>query len=210
MKNKKRSDRLLAESMPLFHHKRKKYRFLCLAISVLIALSIGIIPVRIAIAHLQAPVPQVILALGGGPDREKFTAQFAQTHRSLEIWVSSGTRPDKAREIFQAAGIPDDRVHLDRRAVDTVTNFTSLVADFKSLNIQHLYLITSDFHMRRATAIAILVLGSRGIAFTPVPIPSNQPLESWLHVLRDFGRALFWIVTGHTGASLNPPKLNIK
>lgn len=197
--------------MNIFHHKRKKkYRFLCLAISAPIVLSIGIIPVRIAIAFSQTPIPQAIFTLGGGPDREKFTAQFAQTHPSLEIWVSSGTRPDKAREIFQAAGISDERVNFDWRAVDTVTNFTSLVADFKRLNIQHLYLITSDFHMRRAIAIATVVLGSRGIAFTPVSIPSSQSPESWLHILRDFGRALFWIFTGHTGASLNNPKLNIK
>ena len=171
---------------------------------------LSIIPVQLAIAFYQAPLPQAIFTLGGGLDREEFTAQFAAWYPSLEIWVSSGTRPDKAREIFQAAGISDERVNLDRRAVDTVTNFTSLVADFKSLNIQHLYLITSDFHMRRAIAIATLVLGSRGIAFTPVSIPSKQPPESWLHIFRDFGRALFWIFTGHTGASLNNPKLNIK
>ncbi|NER26936.1 MAG: YdcF family protein, partial [Symploca sp. SIO1C4] len=49
-----------------------------------------IISARLAIAHYQAPHPQAIITLGGGIDREKFTAKFAQTHPSLEIWVSTG------------------------------------------------------------------------------------------------------------------------
>ena len=190
--------------MKKFHHKRKGYRFFCLASAALILVLISIIPVRLAIATKIAPLPQAILTLGGGPDREQFTAHFAQMYPSLEIWVSSGTPPDNAREIFQAAGIPNTRVHIDRRAVDTVTNFTSLVKDFKKRNFHHLYLITSDFHMPRSLAIATFVLGSQGIAFTPVSIPSDKPPESWLRILRDSGRALIWVVTGRTGASLNP------
>jgi len=190
--------------MKIFHHKRKKYHFFCLASTALIFVLLSIIPVRLAIASYQVPLPQAILTLGGGSDREKFTAQFAQMHPSLEIWVSSGTPTNQAREIFQAAGIPNTQVHLDRRAVDTVTNFTSLVKDFKKRNFHHLYLITSDFHMPRAKAIATLVLGSQGIAFTPVSLPSTKPLESWLRILRDSSRALLWLVTGETGARSKP------
>lgn len=181
-----------------FHHKRQKSYFLYLA-SALILVLISIIPVRLAIAYHQTPLPQAILTLGGDSVREVFTADFAQMHRSLEIWVSSP--PEKVFD-FQAAGISNTQVHIDRRAVDTVTNFTSLVKDFKNRNFQHLYLITSDYHMPRAKAIATFVLGSRGIAFTPVSVPSQQPPESWLDILRDSGRALLWIVTGKTGASL--------
>ncbi len=189
--------------MKNFHPLRKKYRFFFLA-SVLIVVLFSIIPVGLAIATTNAPLPQAILTLGGGSAREEFTAKFAQMYPSLEIWVSSGTPPNNAREIFQKAGIPNTRVHIDSRAVDTLTNFTSLVADFKQRNFQHIYLITSDFHMQRAEAIATLVLGSQGIAFTPVFVPSDKPPESWLLVLRDSCRALIWVFTGHTGASLNP------
>jgi uncharacterized SAM-binding protein YcdF (DUF218 family) len=192
--------------MKIFGHNYNRYRFLCLVSCTLILLVFGIIPVRLVFAFYQAPHPQAILTLGGGIDREKFTAQFAQTHPSLEIWISTGTEPIKARTIFRNAGIPDTRVHLDRRAIDTVTNFTSLVADFKNQDIQHIYLITSDFHMPRAKAIATVVLGIWGIAFTPISIPSNYPPESWLRILRDTTRALFWVITGHTGASLNPER----
>lgn len=192
--------------MNSFRHKRKRnrYRFFCLVICTFIVVLFGLIPVRLAIASYQAPDPQAILTLGGGLVREEFTAQFAKHYPSLEIWVSSGTVSKIARPIFQSAGIPDQRVHLDYRAIDTVTNFTSLVADFKSRNIQHLFLITSDFHMKRAKAIATIVLGSHGIAFTPVSVPSDKPVETKLHILRDVGRSVFWLVTGRTGASFNP------
>ncbi|KAB8318131.1 YdcF family protein [Tolypothrix campylonemoides VB511288] len=188
--------------MRRFHHVFRKPWIVALIGLLVILLSI--IPVRLAIAHYQAPYPQAILTLGGGIEREEFTAEFAQAHPSLEIWVSSGLPPNKARDIFRAAGIPDQRVHLDYRAIDTVTNFTSLVQDFKSLNIQHLYLISSDSHMPRANAIATLVLGSQGIIFTPISIPSNDPQESFVRILRDSGRSVLWIFTGRTGASLNP------
>jgi uncharacterized SAM-binding protein YcdF (DUF218 family) len=178
----------------------KKYCILALT-SFLLLLSI--IPIRLAIAFYIAPQPQAILTLGGGDEREKFTAEFAQNYPNLDIWVSTGIPPQKANAIFQATGIPEHRLYLDYRASDTVTNFTTLVADFKQRGIQHIYLITSDFHMPRAKAIATLVLGSQGIAFTPISIPSNEPRESILRIVRDSGRSLLWIISGRTGASLN-------
>jgi hypothetical protein len=50
-----------------------------------------------------------------------------------------------------------------------------------------------------------LVLGSRGIAFTPISIPSDRFVpESPLRILRDTGRSILWLTTGRTGASFNP------
>ena len=196
--------RLTMNSFRRKGNRLRFYRFVFLFSCTIIVLVLGIIPVRLAIAYYQSPDPQAILTLGGGGDREPFTAHFAKHYPSLEIWVSSGQPPEQARPIFQSVGIPDTRVHFDRRAVDTVTNFTSLVDDFQKRQFQHLYLITSDFHMPRAKVIATLVLGSRGIAFTPIAIPTNQPKESWQHILRDCSRAFVWIFTGRTGASLNP------
>ncbi|MBW4686006.1 MAG: YdcF family protein [Komarekiella atlantica HA4396-MV6] len=164
------------------------------------------IPVRVAISLYQAPQPQAILILGGESlgEREVFTAEFAHWYPSLKIWISSGVVPNKARKIFRDAGIPDSRVYLDYRAVDTVTNFTTLIPDFKQHKIQHLYLITSNYHMPRAKAIATLILSSQGIAFTPLSVPSNHTKESFVPIIRDIARSLLWIFTGHTGASLKP------
>jgi uncharacterized SAM-binding protein YcdF (DUF218 family) len=202
-------------AMKAFHRnfkrsRAKRPRFVGLAIAAFLFVLLSFIPIRLAIASHQAPTPQAIFTLGGGQLRETFTAQFAQKHPSLEIWVSSGTiLPSKTREIFDAAGIPQERLHVDCRAIDTVTNFTSLVADFQKRHFQHLYLITASYHMARAKAIAAFVFGSRGIVVTPIPIDhqhpdSSHPPESLLRTLRDSARAVLWIVTGRTGASLNP------
>jgi uncharacterized SAM-binding protein YcdF (DUF218 family) len=190
--------------LKVFPSKIKPLRLFALIGVALLVLFVGMIPVRGAIALLQAPQPQAILTLGAWVDREYFTAKFATAHPDLEIWVSTGTPVETARPVFRGFGIPDARVHLDRRAVDTVTNFTTLVPDFKQRRIQHLYLITSDYHMPRAKAIATLILGSAGIAFTPIPVPSNEPPESLFRIFRDIGRCFLWIFTGRTGASLNP------
>ncbi len=194
--------------MKTSHRLFQKYAILALTGFILTLLLM--IPVRLAIAFHQAPQPQAILMLGGTAlgEREKFTAEFAQYFPSLDIWVSSGLPPNKARPIFQAAGIKDSRLHLDYRAVDTVTNFTSLIPDLHQSGIHHLFLITSDYHIPRAKAIATIVLGSQGIAFTPLSVPSRDPPEPQLHILRDSGRALLWVLTGYTGAKLKNTRVD--
>ena len=170
---------------------------------ILLLLSLGpMLPARLALAHRQHPAPTAILMLGGGEDREFFTAEFAQQHPTLPIWVSSGST--RKRDIFQAQGIAAHRLVFDDRASDTVTNFTTLVDTFDRQGIHHVYVVTSDYHMLRAIAIATVVLGSQGIAFTPVSIPSQPPAEAPWRVVRDVGRSLLWLLTGFTGARLNP------
>lgn len=157
-----------------------------------------IIPIKIKIAQYQAPQPQAFFVLGGDSKREEATAEIARWYPGLDIWVSSGSDFIETKKIFQTVGINQTRLHIDQRAVDTVTNFTTLVNDFQKLKIQHLYLITSDYHMPRAKAIGTLVLGSRGIVFTPVSISSNQPQESNFRIIRDILRSILWIFTAQT------------
>jgi uncharacterized SAM-binding protein YcdF (DUF218 family) len=166
---------------------------------------IGIIPLRLAITLNRVSTPEAVLVLGGNSDRMKFAAQFWQSHPQLDIWVSD-YRSNFVfnRSVFQKAGVPQQQIHYDFCPTDTVTNFTCLVKTFAEQDIQHLYLITSDYHMTRARAIATLVLGSRGIVVTPVAVTSkNGQLESLLRVIRDCIRSLCWIVTRQTGASFN-------
>jgi uncharacterized SAM-binding protein YcdF (DUF218 family) len=178
---------------------RKQLRRAIVVVGIALA---SYIPIRLSIATVQAPEPQAILTLGGATSREAFTAEFAQTHGDLKIWISSGLSKQDAAEIFNEAGVDFNRVRQDREATDTVTNFTTIVDQLQQQHVNHVYLITSDFHMARASAIATLVLGSRGIRFTPVPVPSQQTEESPLRILRDMGRSLLWIFTGHTGSGM--------
>ncbi|MCG8362639.1 MAG: YdcF family protein [Pseudanabaenales cyanobacterium] len=152
-------------------------------------------------AYFQTP--QAALVLGGAAERERFAAVFAQQHPDIEIWVSSGTNPEYAEWVFTEANIDLSRIKLDYRAVDTVTNFTTLVDDLKSEGITRVYLITSDYHMRRASIIAQIVLASREISFQPIPVPSDKAPESLTKGLRDGARAMLWLFTGHTGSTLS-------
>jgi uncharacterized SAM-binding protein YcdF (DUF218 family) len=179
------------------------------AILLGVALSpIASLPLRLAFAAQRAPSPQAILILGGDPKREETAAKLAKYYANLKIWISSGPDADKSREIFRASGIAPHLLHIDNRASDTVTNFTTVVGDLKAQNIQHVYLITSDFHMERAKAIATLVLGSRGIAFSPLSVASDRPQESSKRILRDVGRSLVWMYTGWAGPEKEIPLPN--
>jgi len=160
----------------------------------------------IAIGYRQAQIwlqqPKAVLVLGGATEREVFAAEFAREHPDLPVWISSGSNPEYSEWVFAEAGIDPARLHLDYQAVDTVTNFTTLVDEFKAQGIDSVYLVTSDYHMRRAKVIGQIVLGSRGIDFKPITVPSERSPETVDKTIRDGARAVLWVVTGHTGSSI--------
>jgi uncharacterized SAM-binding protein YcdF (DUF218 family) len=188
--------------------RKIKHNLVWLTLAIALGL-FSIIPAKIAIAFHQNPVPQAIFVLGGDSQRMEFAAQLWRSHQDLDIWVSDcDSQLNYDRLIFQKFGVPDERLRLDGRATDTVTNFTTLSQDFVEHKIQHIYLITSDYHMGRARAIATIVLGSEGIVVTTLAVPSSDDKddksESLVRVVRDCGRSLLWVFSGRTGASLNP------
>lgn len=187
---------------PFLGYNHKQHRFLRLFLTALLIIGISYIPVRLTVATIQSPEPQGIFMLGGRESREQFTAEFSRSHPNLEVWISSGAGPEKSRVFFEESGVALSRVHFDQRATDTVTNFTTLVDDFEQKKISHLYLITSDYHMPRAQAIATVILGSHGIRITPITVPSNNSPESILRTARDVMRSFLWLTTNYTGANL--------
>jgi len=182
---------------------KKIFRFFLLLAIVTVLIILGSIPVKIALTQVQVPHPKAILMLGGNLDRDHLTADFAQKHPNLPLWISVGYR-NRSRQIFAKANINPDRLHYNNRATDTVTNFTTMVEPLQKNDIRHVYLITSDYHMARSRAITTIVFGSRGIIITPVEVSSNRKPETKLHIARDVVRSIIWLFTGFTGASLNP------
>ena len=146
--------------------------------------------------------PQAILVLGGSTkrlEREKFTANFAKQYPNLPIWISGGSPEKATKKVFSKAGIDSKRLYLDYRANNTVENFTTLVDDLKKRGIKKLYLVTSDYHMRRASVIGEIVLGSRGIDFQAVSVPSGNNSEPIEKSIRDGVRSIVWVATGFSG-----------
>ncbi|PSB55219.1 YdcF family protein [Chamaesiphon polymorphus] len=143
--------------------------------------------------------PQAIFVLGGEEERELFAAKFAHEHPNLPVWISGGAPQGYAKKVFKKAGVSTDNLHLDYRAIDTVTNFTTLVDRFESKGITSVYLVTSDDHMQRARAIGEIVFGSRGIKVKPVTFTSGRPSEPIQKTVRDSFRSLIWLTTGFSG-----------
>jgi uncharacterized SAM-binding protein YcdF (DUF218 family) len=170
--------------------------FWWLLLGLTIALWLGYQPIK------NTQPPEALLVLGGAIEREEFAAKFARVHPELEVWVSGGSNKEYAQWIFSQAGIDLSRVHLDYQAVDTVTNFTTLVDELKSQGVESVYLVTSDDHMLRARVIGEIVLGSRGISFQPLPVPSGRSPEPIEKVIRDGVRSILWVTTGYSGANL--------
>ena len=179
---------------------RRVLRFLVLIVVTILFTVLGSIPVQIAITKIQVPEPQAIFMLGGDFSRDRATAELGKKHPNLSIWLSGvygGTR-----KIFVETNIDPSRIHYDDRATDTVTNFTTMIKPLQAKQIRHVYLVTSDYHMRRSLMIATIVFGSRGMIVTPVPVPSQREEETLLRAIRDLGRSIVWLFTGRTGASL--------
>jgi uncharacterized SAM-binding protein YcdF (DUF218 family) len=144
--------------------------------------------------------PQAILVLGGEEEREIFAAKFAAAHPHLPVWVSSGAPPSYTTKVFHKAGVASANLHLDYRANDTVTNFTTMVDSFESRGINSVYLVTSDAHMQRARTIGEIVFGSKGIKIKPLTVATTTPPEPLQKTVRDGVRSLLWLITGYSGA----------
>ena len=140
----------------------------------------------------------MILVLGGDVARERHAAALAED-LGLPVVVSGGSNPEYAHWIFQERqGLPRDRVQLDYRASDTLSNFTSLVDDLRRARVRHALLVTSTDHMERALLVGRIVAGSRGIQLTPEPVPCGNLCvrESRRKIWSDGIRAALWVVTG--------------
>jgi len=175
--------------------------------------------------------PEALLLLGGEIEREEYGAELMRTkyrdYDDMHLWVSSGHITQPQHPIYHL--INHHRLHIDKRAIDTITNYTSLVNDFlqykfvssnssnstpsssslsetpRSLTgIRHAYIITSHYHLRRAMAVGWIIFGmGAGIALTPLPAPTiadNTPhSESFFRLLRDCIRAMLWVMIGIDG-----------
>ena len=155
------------------------------------------------------PRPKVLLILGGSRSRELRCARMIRDVPPNEapgyIILSSGATP--AKDIAAAASLPLVRVAVDRRAVDTLTNFTSLVSDLRYLDCRSVVVATSRGHMRRAFPVGIVVLGAYGMSVGSFVCrdPGDEALycESRFRALRDVVRAFLWLFTTWDGSGIS-------
>ncbi|MFM8293831.1 MAG: YdcF family protein [Microcystaceae cyanobacterium] len=179
-------------------------------LSLFILLLFILFPLRRWITYRYYPDPQAIIVLGGDFQRTRQAVRLAQRYPHLPIVISDLPRFRPIhQQILDYARIDPRRITYDTCATDTLTNFTCLVDWLHRPHhppIHHVYLVTSDYHMARAQAIASIVLSSQGMVMTPYTVTSPyapESPESMGKIIRDQIRAIIWLVTGRTGASLN-------
>jgi uncharacterized SAM-binding protein YcdF (DUF218 family) len=136
---------------------------------------------------------EVILHLGGSPERAITAARLAASRPESKVVVSSEGQGFEGH--YEAAGITKERIIVDDAAWDTVTNFTHTYRLLKSLGCSRLFIVTDLFHCYRASLIALACWGGR-VPFYVVPhgdsIRESDEAIAWA----DFARALCWRLTG--------------
>ena len=137
------------------------------ATGLLRLLSVPLALVRLARVLLRArpaEPPQCVLVLGGCKERELEAARMfgaAAVPPARMLLLSSGAA---SLSELQAAAAPAaaHTVLVDRRAVDTVTNFTTVARSLAAAGVTSVACATAREHCRRALAVGTLVLGAEG------------------------------------------------
>ena len=88
--------------------------------------------------------PELIFVLGGDIDREIAGMEIAK-QLNLPLLISSGSNPEYSDWLIKDKGMSSYLIRKDYRAVDTLTNFTTLIDELYQENISHLLLINLSF-----------------------------------------------------------------
>jgi SanA protein len=94
---------------------------------------------------------------------------------------------DVMRDLLVADGIPASSIHVDPTSMDTYENIRNAKAIIEELGLSRPLIITSDYHLPRAMAIAEM----EGFAPQGVASPTRQELSFWLQ--NHCREALAWV-----------------
>jgi hypothetical protein len=131
-------------------------------------------------------------------------ARHLTQRKPIRIWISTGRPRPEITRISNHTSIGSARIELDYRAVDTITNFTTMAPKMSAANISTVYVVTDVTHIDRAMIIANVVLGYYGIKPVAAPSPNTTKRErEWIiRGWRDYLRSVIWFYTGKSGAHL--------
>ena len=143
----------------------------------------------------------VIMPLGGRLERVHAAVGCVRQLEWYENYIVlvDEADPKAALDILLAGGVPRERVVFDYSGWDTLTEFILRYDFLRKLGVTELWVVTDNYHMARAEAIAHAVF-----AFTDVRVrtfmrytvnPHPASVESFYKVLRDASMAWSWRVT---------------
>lgn len=137
---------------------------------------------------------EIVSALAVPPHQDQGHIHIDYTRTPL-ILSSGAIGPDDLPPSLP----PSLRITFDRRAVCTLTNFTSLSPSFQIQGVQRVLILTSSSHLPRALAVGRVVLGAEGMDVRGLGIEGGGGRggqEGWLRQGRDYVRAWVWVLLG--------------
>ena len=138
----------------------------------------------------------VVLWLGGNSARGEMAASVAISRPGSVVVVSTEGDPRGCLQKLLDRGIAKERVILDYKAWDTVTNFSLTWPLIEKLGAKTVYVVTDGFHMRRSMGIAKIVYAGRGVKALAMPSSPSGAKEPWRLTIEDWLRAALWRLTG--------------
>lgn len=151
----------------------------------------------------------VALVLGGSIYREDFAlTTWHQQNPDVPIYISGGSTTEDIYARLAPNGESLPPFVNDLRAKTTNGNFTSMVDIFKEQGYQHVYVLTSSYHMKRSMVLANIILGSRGLTSEGV-VAHDDPgrVESTKILVLDSAIASLWVALGPLGDKVLRSKL---
>lgn len=143
----------------------------------------------------------VALVLGGAYQREDFAlTEWHQQNPGVQIFISGGSNTGDIYTRFADRGEVLPPFINDTRAKTTNGNFTSLVDQFKREGYEHVYVLTSSSHLKRAMVLAKIILGSRGISSEGVMAHYDpERVETTKVLFESSFLACLWVALGPLG-----------
>jgi uncharacterized SAM-binding protein YcdF (DUF218 family) len=140
----------------------------------------------------------IVLHLGGNPNRTYKAAEIATRFPLTKVIVSSEGSIGQVLDIYKEKGLTQERIDLDFNAWDTVTNFTETANKIKLYQPKKLYVVTDAFHMRRSLTIAQICYFNTAVEVIPCSSVYNSPniKEPISLILTDAAQASIWKMTG--------------
>ena len=157
-------------------------------------------------------VSDLIVVLDGGAARLEQAERYRQQVLRDQPLAGPPLQPEQLLIRCPRALPPAQPMPELLEGYDTVTQITALAGWLQRRQAplpQRVWIATDPSHSARATALARLALGSRGITVLPADPPPPGPQER-RKLWRDLLRLSLWRATGSTGEALAPEAVQRK
>lgn len=128
-------------------------------------------------------------------------AAVGDTTASRPVWLTGPSMTEGCVADCCAEGVAAERLLVDYSALDTLSNFTTVLHLLKRHRFSRVVISTSTAHFPRAWAIACVVLPAHGMEAVreddvEVAAGAEEPAESRLLLLRDRVRSWLYVSLG--------------